>query len=330
MAPKVILFGVGMIGQSIVRILDDRGIEIVGAIDVNPNLSGLDLGEVAGLDRPLGVPIMADAIALLAETEANVAIMATTAELSELQSDYRACIDARVNVIGLGAGYTLGEATLSASLNELAVANEVTISSTGMHDAFGVNITACLAAACERIDAVNVTVECDLDHEGQGPLELFGIGQPADLVREFISSNPDILDACAINAEYPFFSLGLELKDLKGGFEVKTAETDFTSIGGVSVKAGEVCGVVLSGRATSAEGVVCEVSYNFVLYQKGEDPSCPIEWQIRGLPNLDVKLERADVHRLTCVQLVNRAHDVICARPGLLRTDELGRPLYRS
>ena len=54
---KVIQFGMGPLGQKTVQYLSQRkSIEIVGAIDVNPELLGRDVAEVAGCES-IGVTI---------------------------------------------------------------------------------------------------------------------------------------------------------------------------------------------------------------------------------------------------------------------------------
>ena len=49
---KAIVYGVGTIGKIATRYMMEKGIEIVGAIDLSPVIVGKDLGEVAGLGRP--------------------------------------------------------------------------------------------------------------------------------------------------------------------------------------------------------------------------------------------------------------------------------------
>ena len=54
---KVVSFGIGVIGRRLAEhLLSKRDVEIVGAIDIDPNKVGKDLGEVLGRKK-LGVVI---------------------------------------------------------------------------------------------------------------------------------------------------------------------------------------------------------------------------------------------------------------------------------
>ena len=59
---RVIQYGVGPIGASLVRLMREKqAIEVIGAIDSDPAKAGRDLGEVAGAsDAPWGIEISAE------------------------------------------------------------------------------------------------------------------------------------------------------------------------------------------------------------------------------------------------------------------------------
>jgi len=55
---RVIQYGVGPIGAGIVRLmLQKPDLQIVGAIDLDPQKVGKDLGRIVGAERDLGVII---------------------------------------------------------------------------------------------------------------------------------------------------------------------------------------------------------------------------------------------------------------------------------
>ena len=55
------MFGVGAMNSIATRFMLEKGVQIVGAISRSPAKVGRDLGEVAGLDHPIGVKIERDA-----------------------------------------------------------------------------------------------------------------------------------------------------------------------------------------------------------------------------------------------------------------------------
>ncbi|MEI5671901.1 MULTISPECIES: NAD(P)H-dependent amine dehydrogenase family protein [unclassified Nocardioides] len=63
----VVVWGTGNMGRASIRaVAAHPGLELVGALVANPDKVGRDAGELAGLDRPLGVPATADVDAALA------------------------------------------------------------------------------------------------------------------------------------------------------------------------------------------------------------------------------------------------------------------------
>ena len=71
---KVVVYGIGSVGSGVVRTLSQRkGVEVVGAIDIDPEKVGKDAGTVAGTD-PIGVTIVSSPAELGDAINADVAI----------------------------------------------------------------------------------------------------------------------------------------------------------------------------------------------------------------------------------------------------------------
>ena len=80
---KVVQFGCGPIGCSVTRLAAKKSnFEIVGAVDLAN--AGKDLGEVAGIDRKLGVIISDDADAVLSKTRPDAVFHTTGSSLEKV------------------------------------------------------------------------------------------------------------------------------------------------------------------------------------------------------------------------------------------------------
>jgi len=78
---RAVQYGCGPIGCSVVRYAWQRpDIELVGAIARTRNI-GRDLGEVAGLDKKLGVLISNDPDSVLSQTKPDVVLHTTVSAL---------------------------------------------------------------------------------------------------------------------------------------------------------------------------------------------------------------------------------------------------------
>ena len=96
---RVIQYGVGPIGAGIVRLmLQKPEIQIVGAIDSDPQKAGKDLGRIVGAERDLGVIIAGEARDVL-RAGAHVVVHTTSSYLTQVTDQLLACLQAGSHVV---------------------------------------------------------------------------------------------------------------------------------------------------------------------------------------------------------------------------------------
>lgn len=131
---KVILYGLGEIGKSIAKaLINKQGIKIIGAVDINPNLLGRDLGELLGMEKT-GVKVN-DRI----NQDADIAIHATVSYLPKAIDQIEACISAGMDVIStceeLSFPY-IKYPELAKRIDEFAKKEGVTVLGSGINPGF--------------------------------------------------------------------------------------------------------------------------------------------------------------------------------------------------
>jgi 4-hydroxy-tetrahydrodipicolinate reductase len=158
---RVIQYGLGAIGRATARVVLDRpGLQLVGAIDHDPRLTGMDLGEVLSLQRNLDIFVTDKPVILFAQTQADAVIHCTTSSFIEAYDQLTEIVRA-----GLHCVTSCEEAlfpyyrhkVLAGKLDDLCIQKSVAVVGTGVNPGFVMDTLALLLAmACQRVDAVRV------------------------------------------------------------------------------------------------------------------------------------------------------------------------------
>jgi hypothetical protein len=158
---RVILYGVGAVGSMIARfLLEKEGINVVGAVDVDKNKVGKDLGEILGLEKKLALEVSDDLKAVLSETEADIAVHATSSYLRDTYPQIASIVKQGVSVVStceeLSYPYT-SEPELAKKIDALAKRYDVTVLGTGINPGFLMDtLVVTMTAPCQRIEKVEV------------------------------------------------------------------------------------------------------------------------------------------------------------------------------
>ena len=97
---KVVQYGVGKMSLYTMRYVYEKGAEIVGAIDVNPNVIGKDIGEILGTENKGVVVTSAEnAKEMLEQVRPDVAIVTTMSLIKDVEDALILCAELGINAI---------------------------------------------------------------------------------------------------------------------------------------------------------------------------------------------------------------------------------------
>lgn len=156
---KIIQMGLGPIGQRIVAYLAERkGIELVGAIDMDPDKAGKDAGALSGT-RHLGVEIVAEPDIVLRQ-DADIVILTTSSQLAQLKPQLEQCIKAGKSVVStceeLAFPFEM-HADLAAYIDRLAQEHRVAVLGTGVNPGFLMDaLPIFLTSVCRRVEGIKI------------------------------------------------------------------------------------------------------------------------------------------------------------------------------
>ena len=159
---RVLAYGVGVVGGMIAKsLLEKEGVEIVGAVDVDRNKVGKDLGDVLGLGKKVGVKVSGDLDSALAKVKADIAVHATSSYLKDTYSQIASIVEYGVNVVStceeLSYPY-VSEPKLAEKLDALARKHDVAVLGTGINPGYLMDtLVITLTGPCKKVEKIEAT-----------------------------------------------------------------------------------------------------------------------------------------------------------------------------
>ena len=159
---NVVIYGCGVMGRKIAEaILDKESFEIVGAIDVAPEIIGKDLGEILETPGELGITIQEDSDGLFQRVNAQAAILTTTSHLKSVLPQINQCVKAGLNVISTSEELSYPwerVPDLAKEIDDLAKGHGVTVVGTGINPGFLMDtLPIFLTSPCLKVNSIKVT-----------------------------------------------------------------------------------------------------------------------------------------------------------------------------
>ena len=344
---KVVQYGTGKMSVYTMRYVYEKGGEIVGAVDVNPNVIGKDIGEIMGTEnKGIKVVSVQDAENMMKETKPDIAIITTMSLIKDVEESLMLCAKLGINAITTceEAFYPMNSnPEVTKKIDELAKKNGCTITGSGYQDIYWGQLISSIAGSTQTIKKIKGSSSYNVEDYGIALAEAHGAGLTLEEFDKQVASVDRISDEerqkLINNGEYlPSYmwnvngwlcdKLGLTVKSQTQKTIPQTHNEDiYSSTLGMTVKAGDATGMSAVVTTETEEGITIESECIGKVYSK--DDFDKNEWTVIGEPETTLIINRPATVELTCGSVVNRIPDVINSKSGYVPTEEMGDLYYK-
>jgi hypothetical protein len=321
---RAVQFGCGPIGCAVARLAWQRpDIDIVGALDIDPNKVGRDLGEVMGLEAKLGISVTNDVAGLLASAKADVVFHQTSSSLKTVTPQLVKLLGFGVNIVStteeLSYPY-IRQPDLAREIDAVARANKVTVLGTGINPGFLMDTwPLCMTAVCQEIKRVKAVRVQDARSRRLPFQKKIGAGCTTDEFQALVAGGTLRHVGLTESIDMIAAGLGWSLTKVTESIEPVIAREQVKSQY-LTVEVGRVAGVRQVGQGFRNEEEVITLEFEASL---GAPESYDAVY-LTGIPNLEVVIKggtHGDI--ATAAIVVNAARRVIDAPPGLITMKDL-------
>ena len=344
---KVVQYGVGKMSLYTMRYVYEKDGEIVGAVDINPNVIGKDIGEILGTeDKGVKVVSSENARQMLEETKPDIVIVTTMSLIKDVEEALMLCAELGINAITTceEAFYPINSnPNITKKLDEIAKKNNCTITGSGYQDIYWGQLISSIAGSTQKITKIKGSSSYNVEEYGIALAKAHGAGLTLEQFDKEIASvdrmsdeeRRKIIESGEYSPSYMWHvngwlceKLGLTVKSQTQKCVPQTYKEDlFSSTLNMTVKAGDATGMSAVVTTETEEGITIESECIGKVYAPDEFDRN--EWTIYGEPNTTIVVEKPATVELTCASVVNRIPDVINSKPGYVPTCEFGELNYK-
>lgn len=313
----VVQYGIGPIGAEIARLLLTKPwIRVAGAVDIDPEKIGKDLGEVIGLGRNVGVPVTAEV-----QGKPDVVCHSTGSRLREVAGQLESLLSHGCHVVSTceELSFPLDRAVRE-NLQKVARAANVTLLGTGVNPGFVMDkLPLTITSVCQEVKSVEI-VRIQNASTRREPLQRkVGAGMTVDEFRAAVGAGRIKHMGLKESLILVGNGLGVEFDSVtEETIEPIVAEREVTTPY-LKVAPGQVAGV---HQTIYGKGRI-DVSLELRMYVGAEDVAAD-KVIVRGIPDVEMTIKDG-VHgdRATAAMVVNSIPRVVQARPGVLTMDDI-------
>ncbi len=345
---RVVQYGTGKMAKYTMRYVYEKGGEIVGAIDINPDVIGKDISEIIECEEKGVIIASVDkAREVLSELKPDVCIISTMSLLNDCEDALVLCAELGINAITTceEAFYSWNSnPKLTEKIDKLAKENNCTIVGSGYQDIYWGNLISSLAASTHNITKIKGESWYNVEDYGIALAKAHGSGLTLEEFEEQVAATDNISDdkrqEIINSGEFlPSYmwnvngwlcgKLGLTVKRQTQKCIPETYPEDIHSTTlEMDVKKGMATGMSAVVTTETEEGIVLETKCVGKVYAPDEFDKN--EWTIEGEPDTTLVINRPSTALLTCATVVNRIPDLINAKAGFIGTYEMDELKYRT
>lgn len=346
---KMVQYGCGKMSKFTIGYALEKGVEVVGAFDIDKNKIGKDISILLENSKELGVKIQdaSEFDAFLQNNPVDIAIVTTTSVFAENYPIYEICAKNGVNAISTceEAFYAQNSnPTLAKKLDEIAKENGCTICGSGYQDVFWGNLISVLGGATHKIKTIRGKSSYNVEDYGISLAEVHGAGLTVEEFEKQIASVDQIsdeerqklIDEGNYMPSYMWNVNGWLCSKL-GLTPVRQSQKTIPHIAkedihsttlNMTIKKGDCTGMSAVVTTETAEGTTI-ISECIGKVYASDEFDCN-DWTIEGEPTTRVVIERPATPELTCASVINRIVEVLVAEPGYTTTDQMPENIYKS
>lgn len=333
-SPKLAVYGIGFVGSRAVKLIHEKGWEIVAAYNRAGEKVGLDVGRLAGLDKELGVIVQDYEKADYSGLDADIAVIAGPDLLDKAFPIYEKFLRAGINIVSYGSHTYdpyIFHPELAKKIDAMAKENGVTFTGTGLWDMTRIWSGLIAAGHCVEIASFEYQSVTDPTRQGAHWIPTTGVGMTVEEFNNKMAGEMDGVNDNAANWNGVFKAFGIILLEYYGYTVTNTRawqepiildEAIYCAALGKEIPPGDCVGTRLRIETQSEQGVPVHTLIDVRAMRPDEVEHGT--WKVRGRPNAEVRVVREDIDIAQASSAINRVPDVISARPGIVSIMELG------
>ncbi len=327
---RVMHFGLGPIGVGVLRQTATRkGFKPVAGVDIDPEKVGRDLGEIAGLERRLGIKVTDDPVAAIKKSKPDVVVLCTLSSLRAVLPQIETVLKLRVPIVStteeLSYPYYSNK-RLAKRIDELARKAKVAVVGTGVNPGFAMDaLPIMLTGVCERVDAIRVDRIQDASSRRLPFQQKIGAGLTAEQFQQKVDAGSvrhvGLTESIAMIAD----AFGWKMARITDTIQPKIAE-QLVSSPFLTVEPGLVCGIIQDGIGYDKEGNAL-ITLHMEAYLGA--PASYDAVTIEGSPRICSRVEggfHGDI--ATASITANTIPKILTAPPGLRTMRDMVLPSY--